>query len=432
MMVSCEMRSWRRRDESIFSPTSFVDQADETVEVSQLHSTRMSNSQLLAVAQEVEEEANTTGNLMPPPPAPTAASAAAPAETSMSSGRPQRAAKLKSEKNLKEPSLNTKMRRPSQNEEVKIKLESEQRASQMHLASASLNNQTEAAVANAAPVVETNNASEMQSQAQNNSLRVMVKREKLSCDASTTTITAAGTLESTRVLRNDTTVHSTTTSVSNTTTTNMTTTADNTTASSSNMSSTAPAKKTRKKKESHRPIKVERFSELDNNLPVSARTRKGNNDTRNSQTSQAPPQRSIYEDAVEEAPAAAIAQTAVNETVTLGTAMSEATFNIPVGNTTVTVAQHAPNNETFQVEAGAGAGDDDQEESMETARQGSLPKVGSQSSLMTEDESPHLDKAKDKPSSKYQLPAEPTTYKGVKMPARTHELFKYAADRPNL
>lgn len=408
-------------------PTPFVDQADETVEVSQLHSTRMSNSQLLAVAQEVEEEANTTGNLMPPPPAPTAASAAAPAETSMSSGRPQRAAKLKSEKNLKEPSLNTKMRRPSQNEEVKIKLESEQRASQMHLASTTINNQTEAAApAAAAPVVETNSASEQQSQVQNSSLRVKVKREKMSCDASTTTTsTTASTLESTRVLRNDTTVHSTTTSVSNTTTTNnVTTTADNTTASNSNMSATAPAKKTRKKKESHRPIKVERFSELDNNLPVSARTRKGNNETRNSQTSQAPPQRSIYEDAVEEAPTAPVAQTAVNETVTLGTAMSEATFNIPVGNTTVTVAHHAPNNETFQVETGGGAGDDDQEDSMETARQGSLPKVGSQSSLMTEDESPNLDKAKDKPSSKYQLPAEPTTYKGVKMPARTHELFK--------
>ncbi|TMW42197.1 hypothetical protein DOY81_012724, partial [Sarcophaga bullata] len=45
--------------------------------------------------------------------------------------RPQRAAKLKSEKNLKEPNY-PKLRRPTTNDEVKIKLEHEQRASQMH------------------------------------------------------------------------------------------------------------------------------------------------------------------------------------------------------------------------------------------------------------------------------------------------------------
>lgn len=375
----------------------------------------MSNSQLLAVAQEVEEEtANTTGNLMPPPPAPPAASAVA-AETSICSGRPQRAAKLKSEKNLKEPSLIAKMRRPSQNEEVKIKLESEQRASQMHLSDTSRINHTETA-ANAAPApVDTNTPAEEPVQNTNSSLRVMVKREKLSNDSSATT---AATLEASRVLRSDTTV-----SVTNTTTANNTTTAENT-AASGNTTATGQAKKGRKKKEGHRPIKVERFSELDNNLPVASRTRKGSTEVRNSQASEAPPQRSIYEDAVEEPPTAAVAaQAAVNETVTLGgVAMSEATFNIPTGSATMTVADHVPNNATFQVEAGGA--DDDQEDSMETARQGSLPKTGRQSSIMTEDDSPQLEKAKEKPSSKYQLPAEPTTYKGIKMPARTHELFK--------
>lgn len=50
--------------------------------------------------------------------------------------RPQRAAKLKSEKNLKEPSLNRKLRRPSNMDDtlssVKVKLEHEQRPSQLH------------------------------------------------------------------------------------------------------------------------------------------------------------------------------------------------------------------------------------------------------------------------------------------------------------
>lgn len=418
----------KRRLSSINIFLCIVDQADETVEVSQLHSTRMSNSQLLAVAQEVEEEtANTTGNLMPPPPAPPAVAVAA--ESSMCSGRPQRAAKLKSEKNLKEPSLISKMRRPSQNEEVKIKLESEQRASQMHLADTSRINRTETVAI--APPVESNTPAEEPIQNTNTSLRVMVKREKLSNDSSATT---TATLEASRVQRSNTTVLSTTTTVTNTTTANNTTTADNTTASN-NTTATGPAKRGRKKKEGHRPIKVERFSELDNNLPVASRTRKGSVDARNSQasearnsqTSEAAPQRSIYEDAVEGAPAAAVAaQAAVNETVTLGgAAISEATFNIPTGNATMTVTDHVANNATFQVEAGGGDDErDDQEDSMETARQGSLPKTGRQSSLMTEDDSPQLEKTKEKASSKYQLPAEPTTYKGVKMPARTHELFK--------
>lgn len=73
--------------------------------------------------------------LMPPPPAPVTAQSdltqiASSNETSFA--RPQRAAKLKSEKNLKEPKLNNKMRRPSNNSSTKVKFEHEQRPSQMH------------------------------------------------------------------------------------------------------------------------------------------------------------------------------------------------------------------------------------------------------------------------------------------------------------
>ncbi|XP_036320710.1 uncharacterized protein LOC118735176 [Rhagoletis pomonella] len=46
--------------------------------------------------------------------------------------RPQRAAKLKSEKNLKEPRLNNKLRRPSSCDTSMVTLEHEQRPSQMH------------------------------------------------------------------------------------------------------------------------------------------------------------------------------------------------------------------------------------------------------------------------------------------------------------
>lgn len=74
-----------------------------------------------------EERKSNSSSLMPPPPAPIAAVA-----DETLNKRPQRAAKLKSEKNLKEPKLSSKLRRPTTNDEVKIKLEHEQRASQMH------------------------------------------------------------------------------------------------------------------------------------------------------------------------------------------------------------------------------------------------------------------------------------------------------------
>lgn len=72
-------------------------------------------------AIDLPETTNSEGpNIMPPPPI---------VEDTLNK-RPQRAAKLKSEKQLKEPPLNTKLRRPTN--EIKVKLEHEQRASQMY------------------------------------------------------------------------------------------------------------------------------------------------------------------------------------------------------------------------------------------------------------------------------------------------------------
>ncbi|XP_033250777.1 uncharacterized protein LOC117189823 [Drosophila miranda] len=100
------------------------DAPDVTAESSRRQSARLSNSQLLAIAE--VENLNSTASLMPPPPAPTLA------DTTMSSGRPQRAAKLKTVKLLKEHSLIRKMRRPSEEDSIRVKVESEQRVSQIN------------------------------------------------------------------------------------------------------------------------------------------------------------------------------------------------------------------------------------------------------------------------------------------------------------
>ncbi|EDW01597.1 inner centromere protein [Drosophila grimshawi] len=379
-------------------------------ESSQRQSARISNSKLLADALEEEEEneVNTTGILMPPPAVP-AVGAPFVNDTSISSGRPQRAARLRSEKNLKEQPLKAKLRRPSENEMVKVKVESEQRASQLHnISSARITQgkttlaQPEAKVATAevaaaaalipdpAPEpVDANEADEKKQSTTN--LRIMIKREKVSIDSTATTTV---TLEATRSAADDTTQLSTTT-------------ASNTTA--------APAKKGRKKKETHKPIKVERFSDLDKSSPISSRTR----GTRNSQEPQPAPRSSVYEDAVEGLPNAV--PIIANETVTImpnatnGAPMSEVTFNVPTSNATMTLG-----NATFQVEAGAS---EEKDQSMQTAREGSFPEMARSNSIMTEDESLHS-------VTKAPVMPPPTPLKGHKMPVRTHELFNPLMQSP--
>ncbi|XP_060652190.1 inner centromere protein A [Drosophila nasuta] len=368
--------------------------------VSQRSSLRKNNSQLLAVAQEEpEEELNTTGALMPPPPIPAPAPAHAivsvpvagtpAAETSMS-GRPQRAAKLRSEKNLKEPSLNSKLRRPSNDELIQVKLECEQRASQAHLINVT---RTEAAPLE----VSQAKAKESSHAANTTGLRVMLKREKLSCDSS-------ATLEATKTTLTD-----ETTVLSNTTVANSTATV-----------AAVPAKRGRKKKEVCKPIKVERFSDLDKPSPVSSRTRQGSNGgARNSQESQAPSQRSIYEDAIEEAAPQGAA--VVNKTMNLPNVGNvETTFNVATGNATVTLNSDA----TFQV--ADDRGDDEKEESMETARQGSMPKTGQENSLLTDDESI----VDVKPSKNVVSKMPPAALKATKMATRAHELFNPLLQSP--
>ena len=85
------------------------------------------------------EEAQESLELMPPPMAPCFNKSSLAFDTSalhnqsQQRSRPQLAAKLKIEHCLKEPSLMSKLRRPTNNEGITVKLEHEPRASQMHL-----------------------------------------------------------------------------------------------------------------------------------------------------------------------------------------------------------------------------------------------------------------------------------------------------------
>jgi len=340
-------------------------------------SVRVSNSQLLAIA---EDEHNSTASLMPPPPVP------ATADTTISSGRPQRAAKLKTEKLLKEPSLIRKMRRPSHEETIKVKVESEQRASQINSSTSvrpaeeNENEQPEPEPAVPAAAVQQKVPEEDPEDANTTkTLRVKIKREKISSEG-----LAPSTDASTAT--NVTTVSSVTTEAVR---------PDDTVASNTTTNTTEVVKKGRKKKkdaENHRPIKVERFSDLDKNSPVSSRTRKCSTESRPNQ------ERSIYKDALEGPPVAeqsmaAVAPTAANETGTI----SNATMVLgpaPTDGSPMGPAGDA----TFEVHSGD--------------KKAPLAK---QDSLLTEDE-----------SLEEKLPATKllSSIKAIKLPTRTHELFK--------
>ncbi|KAH8285601.1 hypothetical protein KR054_011480 [Drosophila jambulina] len=346
-------------------------------------SARVNNSQLLAIA---EGNLNTTGSLMPPPPVPAAA------DTTLNSGRPQRAAKLKSEKLLKEPSLNRKMRRPSQDESVRIKVESEQRASQFnsstsgHSNSGKMPQQQQPELESVLPAPKEPESvlpapkepepekSDQPRESLNNSktLIVKIKREKMSNEAlaPAVEVTASTTaiLEATQSAR------------------------PNETVSSNTTATTEPGKKVRKKKkdqaECHRPIKVERFSDLDKSSPVSSRTRKGSTESRANQ------EHSIYKDALEGPPAADPSETVTqnNATMVLGPApTSEDSPRGPAGDA------------TFEV------------------RPTDKKAAAKQDSLLTEDES-----LEDK------LPVAKTlsSIKAMKLPARAHELFNPLLQSP--
>ncbi|SPP73117.1 uncharacterized protein LOC117581231 [Drosophila guanche] len=362
---------------------------DVTADSSGMQSTRQSNSQLLAVAEE-ESNLNSTAALMPPPPAPTLA------DTTMSSGRPQRAAKLKSGKLLKEPSLNRKMRRPSDEDMVRVKVESEHRVSQFNSSSASsrpnstaseplpevpaveeplASDEPQAQPEPAAPVV----LSEKSSQSIHKNLVVKVKREKLTGELPPPALSAADTTEST--------------------------TTDETLAVAD------VSKKLRKKKKDgtcHRPIKVERFSEIDKNSPVSSRTRKNSCESRTQE-------RSIYKDALEEPTIEQPQQPqqqqpaqisgAVNETMTL----SNATMVLGPAPNDVSPSI-APADATFEV--------------ISNKRQPAMPEAEpKRNSLLTEDES--LDD-RVVPVAKFL-----SNVKTMKLPpGRPHELFNPLLQSP--
>nr|XP_016940420.1 histone-lysine N-methyltransferase, H3 lysine-79 specific isoform X2 [Drosophila suzukii] len=368
--------------------TSLAEDQDDPEDItanstSTRQSVRVSNSQLLAIA---EDEHNSTASLMPPPPVP------ATADTTISSGRPQRAAKLKTEKLLKEPSLIRKMRRPSHEETIKVKVESEQRASQINSSTSvrpaeeNENEQPEPEPAVPAAAVQQKVPEEDPEDANTTkTLRVKIKREKISSEG-----LAPSTDASTAT--NVTTVSSVTTEAVR---------PDDTVASNTTTNTTEVVKKGRKKKkdaENHRPIKVERFSDLDKNSPVSSRTRKCSTESRPNQ------ERSIYKDALEGPPVAeqsmaAVAPTAANETGTI----SNATMVLgpaPTDGSPMGPAGDA----TFEVHSGD--------------KKAPLAK---QDSLLTEDE-----------SLEEKVPATKllSSIKAIKLPSRTHELFNPLLQSP--
>lgn len=255
--------------------------------------------------------------------------------------------------------------------------------------------------------------------------------------------------------------------------------------SSTTNTSSVVGKKPRKKKDGppHRPIKVERFSDLDPKpSPVASRTRHSGSMSKRisqheaeeaaSQEQQSTAKEgkrpgTVYEDAVETPPSRNSKAAAVNETVNLGPGpAADATINLgPVpgdatfsANPAQTTFQVTPGQTTFILDSGnpnatvtlnkdVGAMCDatfdinstsknDKEEdvaghrSFETAKDSSVP---NDDSLITEDEScdpsppPVPAKQKSQSSAKpgpASAKASSTTKANYKMPTRTNELFK--------
>ncbi|XP_005186820.2 inner centromere protein isoform X2 [Musca domestica] len=477
-----------------------------------------------APAAERKSEAS---NLMPPPPAPIVT--AAPTEEVVTSGRPKREARIKCEKNLKEPTLKNKMRQPSVSE-VKVKLEHEQRPSQMHekssssqktatltenspedtigsvrstdsililppqkpacivinensddegVGSTATSGEAEAAVPNEPCASEENGVPSESSDAGTRSLRIKIKREKVSLPSQKESVDES-------VFKAPTTVPQPLPAAakSETTTLEESSMASNSVLSSTTASSTA-GKKTRKKKEAPRPIKVERFSDLDRKpSPISSRTRQGSTGRRMSQNEEKELEQeqaaettkrgaSIYEDAVE-APPVNNSKLAgiVNETVNLGpspvpadatinlgpvpgdatfcTNPAQTTFQVTPGqttfvvegnpNATVTLNQNSGADATFDVRTSTKADkhDDDGagQRSFETAKDSSMPH---DESLLTEDESIEKEPpapapvpvAKSKSSASAKTSKTSASAKATyKMPTRTNELFNPLAQSP--
>ncbi|CAD7013938.1 unnamed protein product [Ceratitis capitata] len=454
-------------------------------------------------SEKIQSKEQAEGLLMPPPAMPAAQAQADTTQNNngeISFARPQRAAKLKSEKNLKEPQIKGKLRRPSNFDNPKVKLEKEQRPSQMYqneqsatqtnrdssksTASVASENSVIALPTKAPSVVEIESdedAIEKDKERDRNSaeigktrgLCIKIKREKSSTGSIdgkeiTDTSTPPTTLESSVSTQqtvpipkvavkaeagsDDSTIGSTTVSANTTTTGNT---------------------RRRKKKDAvPKPIKVERFSEIDEGLC----TRKTRKQTRASAAS-------VYEDAVDNlvpteavntpptrvsivppeiAAAAGMEETPNNriqpdKTVVAGAVINDATFcanaaqttfQVDAGqatfvmdnnnaNMTVTLdkksgtAATTVGDTTYNVNATGNTRDNStasSHHSMETAKDTSHPQADS---LITEDESFEKPKGKlatlPKPG---RASAKLATTKAFKMPTRTNELFNPLVQSP--
>ncbi|XP_067629944.1 inner centromere protein isoform X2 [Eurosta solidaginis] len=491
--------------------------------VSPTRPVRISNTQLLASAVAMESEPiedienvnsrvpdsaksskeQTEEELMPPPPAPIASAQNDINDNNESSfARPQRAAKLRSEKNLKEPKLNYKLRRPDSENATQVKLEHEQRPSQMHhtddgdtdrentksVASIRSEDSVIAIPPKAPSVVEINSEDEQLTDnivSQRTSsedgmvrgLRIKVKREKSSTGSVDGTEGANSSTKST-VVGNTTgpqlsvpmpkmTIKSEQGSDDSTLT--------STSISANTMSTTANTRRRRKKDAVPKPIKVERFSDIE----VSEPKRKGRKEVRVSAAS-------VYEDAVDQpittegtntpptrvsivpphvAVAAGLESTMNNVTIpdkigstTIISAVvndatycanaAQTTFQVDIGQTTfvkdnqignVTVTMDKKSggtcatvgDTTYNVpNIGANNSAASSHQSMETAKDCTHAQ---QDSLITEDESFE----KEKPNGKLATLPKPgpassklASTKAFKMPTRTNELFNPLVQSP--
>ncbi|KAI9583442.1 mediator of RNA polymerase II transcription subunit 12 [Glossina fuscipes] len=297
----------RKSNEILLSSASEIERGEKNDQILPVPAPRGCGAIVVAVESDTVSSTVSNSNdkeLMPPPLPPSVLENV---DSSVevahnSSGRPQRAAKLKSEKNLKEPELRGKLRQPAI-VNVKVKLEEEQRLSQMKTRSTKADTKADDSVivlpSKKPSTIEINSTSEDEDQARTSvekecinttqtqqtsdgsfeqaqgnarQLRIRVKREKISLtnkDNVKNDASAEATFKDppsvplpikTKV---DTSLEEASSSQNST--------------STSTTNRVAASKKDRKKKNAvpHKPIKVERLSDFENRSPVASRTRKG-------------------------------------------------------------------------------------------------------------------------------------------------------------
>uniref|UniRef100_A0A1A9UV53 Inner centromere protein ARK-binding domain-containing protein n=1 Tax=Glossina austeni TaxID=7395 RepID=A0A1A9UV53_GLOAU len=346
----------KKSNETLLSSASEIERGEKNDQVLPVPAPRGCTPIVVAVESNTVSSIVSNSNdkeLMPPPlPPAIVENGDSSVEVALnSSGRPQRAAKLRSEKNLKEPELRGKLRQPAI-VNVKVKLEEEQRLSQMKTSSTKADTKADESVivlpakktstleinsdsddedqartsvekerTNTTQKQQTSDGSFEQAQGNARQLRIRVKREKVSLPNEEKVENGASSQATFKgpplvplpiriKTKADTSCSEEASGSQNPAATAKTTTTN----------TAAAGKKDRKKKNAvpHKPIKVERFSDFQNPSPVASRTRKGGSNRNHHAEDDfadaasngipepdAKVQTSIYEDAVQSPPVSA-------------------------------------------------------------------------------------------------------------------------------